>query len=71
MGQRALFVLTSHGQLGDTDKPTGWYLPEVAHPYRVFRCAGFECDFVSPKGGKAPIVGGWDYTRLFLTAKRS
>ena len=51
-------MVTSHGQLGDTGKPTGWYLPEVAHPYHVFKAAGYTCDFVSPKGGKAPMVSG-------------
>ena len=31
--KRALIVVTSHAQLGDTGKPTGYYLPEVTHPY--------------------------------------
>lgn len=26
MGKKVLFVLTSHGTLGETGKPTGWYL---------------------------------------------
>merc|ERR1712098_758918 len=32
---KVLFVLTSHDQMGNTGKPTGWYLPEFAHPYHV------------------------------------
>lgn len=32
---------------------TGWYLPEVAHPYFVFNKAGYEVVFVSPNGGDA------------------
>jgi putative intracellular protease/amidase/glutathione S-transferase len=52
--KRVLFVLTSHDQLGDTGKKTGWYLPEVAHPYYVLQAAGIAMDFASPKGGKAP-----------------
>ena len=51
-----LMVLTNHGKLGNTDKKTGWYLPEVAHPYHVFTEAGYGVDFMSPKGGKAPMV---------------
>jgi putative intracellular protease/amidase len=55
--QRVLFVLTSHDTLGETGQPTGFYLPEVTHPYAVFEQAGIPVDFVSPKGGKAPITG--------------
>lgn len=29
MAPRVLIVLTSHNQLGDSGKPTGWYLPEL------------------------------------------
>ena len=54
---RILMVLTSHGQLGDTGKSTGFYLSEVSHPYEVFSKAGFAVDFVSPKGGKPPVDG--------------
>ena len=53
---RVLTVVTSHADLGKTGKKTGWYLPEVAHPYDVFTKAGFEVDFMSPKGGDAPMV---------------
>nr|KAG5696018.1 hypothetical protein BaRGS_013924 [Batillaria attramentaria] len=58
MGRKVLVVLTSHGQLGTTGKPTGWYLPEVAHPYYVFKAAGYSITFISPKGGKAPMDPG-------------
>jgi putative intracellular protease/amidase len=54
---KALFVLTSHDTLGDTGKETGFYLAEVTHPYVAFEQAGIEVDFVSPKGGKAPMTG--------------
>lgn len=27
MAPKVLFVLTSHNKLGNTGKPTGWYLP--------------------------------------------
>jgi putative intracellular protease/amidase len=55
--QRVLFVLTSHAQLGNTGKATGFYLPEVTHPEAVFERAGIEVEFVSPQGGKAPMTG--------------
>jgi putative intracellular protease/amidase len=55
--QRVLFVLTSHDTLGNTGKETGFYLPEVTHPYEAFEQAGIEVEFVSPQGGKAPMIG--------------
>jgi len=55
MAPKVLIILTSHSQLGDTGKPTGWYLPELAHPYEVLHNAGVELTLVSPKGGDAPL----------------
>ncbi|PWJ42088.1 type 1 glutamine amidotransferase domain-containing protein [Sediminitomix flava] len=55
--QKILFVLSSHSELGDTGKETGYYLSEAAHPYEVLHKAGYQIDFVSPKGGKAPVDG--------------
>lgn len=49
-----LFVLTSHNKLGNLDKPTGWYLPELAHPYHVLRTKA-NITLASPKGGEAPL----------------
>jgi putative intracellular protease/amidase len=54
---RVLFVVTSHDTLGETGQETGFYLAEVTHPYAAFEQAGIEVDFVSPKGGKAPMIG--------------
>ncbi|MEO8892387.1 MAG: type 1 glutamine amidotransferase domain-containing protein [Coleofasciculaceae cyanobacterium] len=56
-GKKILIVLTSHGTLGDTGKETGYFLPEVSHPEDVFTRAGMSVDYVSPKGGKAPMTG--------------
>lgn len=53
---KVICVVTNHSQLGSTGKNTGWYLPEVAHPYEVLTKAGLQVTFVSPKGGKAPMV---------------
>nr|WP_243664741.1 type 1 glutamine amidotransferase domain-containing protein [Rhodothermus marinus] len=52
---RVLFVVTNHSELGSTGQKTGYYLSEVAHPFHVLHEAGYEIDFVSPKGGKAPM----------------
>ncbi|OKH53194.1 type 1 glutamine amidotransferase domain-containing protein [Calothrix sp. HK-06] len=57
MQPKILIVLTSHATLGNTRKETGYYLPEVTHPEAVFTRNGFSVDYVSPKGGKAPMVG--------------
>ncbi|MFT3826368.1 MAG: type 1 glutamine amidotransferase domain-containing protein [Chitinophagaceae bacterium] len=57
MKSRILFVVTSHNQKGSTGEPTGYYLGEVSHPWEVLHDAGYEIDFVSPQGGKAPVDG--------------
>ncbi|MBF2046698.1 MAG: type 1 glutamine amidotransferase domain-containing protein [Elainella sp. C42_A2020_010] len=57
MSQKILIVLTSHDTLGNTGKETGFYLPEVSHPVDVFERAGLSVEYVSPKGGKAPMTG--------------
>lgn len=54
MAPKVLFVLTSHSKLGDTGKPTGWYLPEFAHPYEVLS-EQVEIVVASPAGGEAPL----------------
>lgn len=54
---KVLFVLTSHETLGATGKPTGWYLPEAAHPHAVLERAGVEVEFASPSGGAPAMVG--------------
>ncbi|AWW00747.1 type 1 glutamine amidotransferase domain-containing protein [Arcticibacterium luteifluviistationis] len=53
--KKILFVVTSHNEKGDTGEKTGYYLGEVSHPWDVLHTAGYEIDFVSPKGGKAPV----------------
>lgn len=52
---RIVMVLTSHDQLGDTGRKTGFWLEEFAAPYFVFRDAGVELTLASPKGGQPPI----------------
>lgn len=57
MKKKILFVVTSHDKKGNTGEPTGYYLSEVSHTWEVLQKAGYEIDFVSPKGGKAPVDG--------------
>jgi putative intracellular protease/amidase len=52
---RVLMVLTSHDRLGDTGKPTGFWLEEFAAPYYVLRDAGMNITIASAKGGAPPI----------------
>jgi putative intracellular protease/amidase len=52
---KILMVLTSHDWLGNTGKPTGFWLEEFAAPYYVFKDAGAEITVASPKGGQPPI----------------
>jgi len=55
--KKILFVVTSHDKKGSTGEKTGYYLGEVSHPWDVLHKAGYEIDFVSPKGGKPPVDG--------------
>ena len=50
-----LMVLTSHDQLGDTGKKTGFWLEEFAAPYYTLKEAGATLTVVSPKGGQPPL----------------
>jgi putative intracellular protease/amidase len=52
---KVLFVLTSHDELGDTGKKTGFWVEEFASPYYTLLDKGVEITVASPKGGKAPI----------------
>jgi putative intracellular protease/amidase len=52
---KILMVLTSHDQLGNTGKKTGFWLEEFAAPYYVFKDAGASITLASPKGGQPPL----------------
>ncbi|MCL9682650.1 type 1 glutamine amidotransferase domain-containing protein [Legionella maioricensis] len=52
---KILMVLTSHDQLGNTGRKTGFWLEEFAAPYFVFVDAGVELTLASPKGGQPPV----------------
>jgi putative intracellular protease/amidase len=52
---KILMVLTSHDQLGNTGKKTGFWLEEFAAPYYTFLDPGAEVTVASPKGGQPPL----------------
>jgi putative intracellular protease/amidase len=69
---KILMVLTSHDQLGNTGRKTGFWLEELAAPYYTFKDAGVDIVLASPKGGKPPLDPKsnepdfqTDYTRRF------
>lgn len=69
---KVLMVLTSHDQLGNTGRKTGFWLEELAAPYYTFKDAGVQIVLASPKGGQPPLdpksnepVNQTDLTRRF------
>jgi putative intracellular protease/amidase len=56
--KKVLIAVTSHDTLGSTGRQTGYYLPEVTHPFAALQQAGLthrDLTIVSPQGGKAPV----------------
>ena len=52
---KVLIVLTSHDELGNSGKKTGFWIEEFAAPYYAFLEAGISVSLASPKGGQPPI----------------
>lgn len=52
---KVLIVLTSHDQLGNTGKKTGFWIEEFATPYYFFLDKNVDVTIATPKGGQAPI----------------
>ena len=52
---KVLIVLTSHNELGDTGKKTGFWLEEFASPYYHLKDAGAQVTLASPRGGQPPL----------------
>lgn len=52
---RVLIIVTSHGTLGVTNRPTGLWFEELAAPYYEFLSAGMTVDLASPAGGEPPV----------------
>jgi putative intracellular protease/amidase len=52
---KILIVLTSHSELGNTGKKTGFWIEEFAAPYYVLADAGAIITIASPAGGQPPV----------------
>ena len=52
---KVLQVMTSHDQLGDTGRKTGYWASELTHAYREFEQAGYEIELASIDGGTPPL----------------
>lgn len=55
---KALIVVTSHENLGDTGRKTGFYYDEMSVPYWALADAGYSIDIASIKGGTPPFDVG-------------
>jgi len=55
MTKKILIVLTSHSELGDTGKKTGFWIEEFAAPYYVLADNGAVITIASPAGGQPPV----------------
>ncbi|KAL4919196.1 class I glutamine amidotransferase-like protein [Aspergillus aurantiobrunneus] len=54
MAPKILVVLTSFDKIQANNHPTGWFLPEFAHPWEVLHSKA-ELTIASPNGGAAPL----------------
>ncbi|MFY0536123.1 type 1 glutamine amidotransferase domain-containing protein [Nannocystis pusilla] len=52
-----LFILTNASEIGPNKRRTGFFFPEVAHPFEVFDAAGVAVEYASPLGGPPPHDG--------------
>jgi len=55
MKMKIVFVLTSHSELGDSGKKTGFWIEEFAAPYYALVDEGAIITIASPKGGQPPV----------------
>lgn len=52
-----LFIATNAAVIGPNNRPTGFFFPEIAHPFHELDRAGIAVEFASPSGGKPPEDG--------------
>jgi putative intracellular protease/amidase len=52
-----LFIVTNTAEIGPKHRKTGYFFPEVAHPYHEFTAQGYTVDFASLKGGTLTYEG--------------
>ena len=55
MKNKIVFVLTSHSELGNTGKKTGFWIEEFAAPYYALVDSGAIITIASPEGGQPPV----------------
>jgi putative intracellular protease/amidase len=55
--KHVLFILTNAAEIGPNKRVTGYYYPEVAHPFEVLDAAGIAVEYASPLGGNPPFDG--------------
>ncbi|RDK05913.1 type 1 glutamine amidotransferase domain-containing protein [Cupriavidus lacunae] len=55
--KHVLFVLTNAAEIGPNKRATGYFYPEVAHPYKALDAAGIAVEYASPQGGNPPADG--------------
>jgi len=67
-----LFIVTNTAEIGPKHRKTGYFFPEVAHPYHEFTAQGYAVDFATLEGGTPP-ADGYDATdplqKEFLNSK--
>lgn len=56
-----LFIVTNAAKIGANARATGYFFPEIAHPFEVFDAAGVAVEYASPKGGPV-FEDGYDDT---------
>lgn len=70
--KHVLFIVTNTAEIGPKHRKTGYFFPEVAHPYHEFVAQGYTVDFATLKGGTPPS-DGYDATdplqKAFLDGK--
>lgn len=55
--KHVLFVVTNAGQIGPHSRSTGFFFPEIAHPFEVLDKAGIAVEYASLQGGLTPHDG--------------
>jgi putative intracellular protease/amidase len=55
--KHVLFVVTNTAEIGPNHRSTGFFFPEIAHPFEVFADAGIAVEYASLLGGTPPEDG--------------
>lgn len=55
--KHVLFVVTNAAVIGPHNRATGFFFPEIAHPFEVLDEAGIAVEYVTLRGGQPPEDG--------------